>query len=98
MVTGPLRIVLWILGGLALVWALLGLAMLPTMGAMMGDGMMQDGMMQGGGMADGMQCCAGGMMGMMGMMAIVTIDMLGLVGIFIYLVIDSLRRRRAAAG
>jgi hypothetical protein len=31
----------------------------------------------------------------MGMMALQTIVMLGLVGVFIYLVIDSLRRRRA---
>lgn len=92
MVSGPLRVVLWVLGGLAVLWALFGLAMLPVMGRMMGRGTMQGGMM-GGDMMDGAMPCCGG--GMMGMMALQTIGMLGLVGVFIYLVIDSLRRRRA---
>lgn len=97
MVTGGLRVVLWVLGGLAVLWLILGIVMMPAMGRMMEGGMMHGGMMgpgmmQGGGMGEGMMCCGGGMMGMM---AIQTIAMLGLVGIFIYLVVDSVRRRRA---
>lgn len=95
MVTGPLRTVLWILGGLAIVWAVAGLAMLPSMGRMMEGGMMGGGMMQGG-MGEETMCCGGGMMGMMGFMALQTISMLGLAGIFIYLVVDAIRRRRAS--
>ncbi|MEW5926085.1 MAG: hypothetical protein AB1941_01230 [Gemmatimonadota bacterium] len=46
MVTGPLRTVLWIMGGLVIVWAVAGLAMLPstarmTEGATMGGGTAQ---------------------------------------------------------
>ena len=96
MVTGPLRLVLWILGGLAVAWLVLGLAMLPAMARMMGGGMMSEGMMGSGmmqgGMGQGMACCGGSMMGMM---ALQTIPMLGLVGVFGYLVINSIRRRRA---
>lgn len=99
MVTGFLRGVLWLLGGIAVVWLILAVAMLPAMGRMMQGGMMHGGMMgQGmmqGGTGDGMTCCGGGMMGMMGMMALQTIAMLGLVGVFISLVVDSVRRRRA---
>jgi uncharacterized membrane protein len=84
MVNGSLRTVLWVLGGVAVVWLVLALAMLPAMGRMMGEG----GMMRGGMMG-------GGMMGMMGMMAAQFIAMLGLVGIFIYLVVDSIRDRAA---
>ena len=93
MVTGPLRFVLWVLGGLAVLWLILGLAMLPAMGRMMGGGMMQGGMMDGAAMGEGMMCCGGGMMGMMGLMGIQLIAMLGLVGVFIYLVVDAMRRR-----
>lgn len=85
MVSGTLRVVLWILGGLAVLWLILGLAMLPTMGRMMGmDGMMDGGMM---GMA------MGSMMTMMGLMAAQFLAMLGLVGIFAYLLVDSVRNR-----
>lgn len=88
MVTGPLRTVLWILGGLAVVWLVAGLAMLPSTGRMMseGGGMMGGGMMEGGMMMEGM-------MSMMAVMAAQFLAMLGLVGIFIYLIVDSLRRR-----
>ena len=98
MVTGPLRTVLWILGGLAVIWLIAGLAMLPSMGRMMseGGGMMDGDMMQGGTMGEGMM--GGGMMmnigGMMSMMAAQFLAMLSLVGIFIYLVVDPIRRRR----
>lgn len=90
MVSGPLRAVLWVLGGLSVVWLLSGLAMLPAMGRMMGGGgMMRGGMMEGGMMG------MGGMAAMMGMMVAQFVAMLGLVGIFVYLVVDSARRRRS---
>ena len=93
MVTGTLRAVLWILGSLAVAWLVLGLAVLPSMAGMMGEGgMMRGGMMEDGIMGGGMACCGGGMMGMM---ALQTIAMLGLVGVFVYLVADALRSRRA---
>ena len=84
MVGGPLRVALWILSSLAVLWLVLTLAMLPAMGRMMSGGMMEGGMM-GAGMMQG---------GMMGMMAIQGIVLLGLIGIFFYLVVDSLRSRR----
>lgn len=90
MVTGTLRVVLWVLGGVAVAWLVLALAMLPAMGRMMGEGGMMHGGMMGGGMMMGM----GSMMAMMGMMAAQFVGMLGLAGIFIYLVVDSLRSRR----
>lgn len=89
MVTGTLRAVLWFLGSLGALWLLLGIFLLPSMGGMMGGG----GMME----SDGMPMM-GGMMGMGTMMALMVIQliaMLGLVGIFIYLVVDSFRRRSA---
>lgn len=91
MVTGTLRVVLWILGGVAVVWLVLALAMLPAMGRMMGEGgMMHGGATQGGMMDGGMMM---GMGSMMGLMAAQFIGMLGLVGIFVYLVVDTLRSR-----
>lgn len=97
MVTGPLRTVLWILGGLAVIWLIAGLAMLPSMGRMMsgGGGMMDEGMMGEGMMGGGMMMNMGGMMSMMAMMAAQFLAMLGLVGIFVYLIVDSLRKRRS---
>ncbi len=94
MVTGTLRTVLWILGGLAVVRLLASLAMLPAMSRMMSGGMMQDGSMHGG-MMDGGIMGRMGMGGMMGMMAAQWIAMLGLAGVFVYLIVDSARRRRA---
>lgn len=87
MVTGTLRAVLWVLGTLAVVWLVSGLFMLPTMGRMMSE----EGMM-GGGMMGGM----GSMMGMMVTMGAQLLAMLGLVGVFVYLVVDSLRKRPSA--
>ena len=90
MVTGTLRTVLWFLGGLGLLWLLLGLFLLPGMSRMMGEGSMMSGGMMNGGMMQG------GMMGMGTMMILMLVQfiaMLGLVGIFIYLVVDSLRGR-----
>ena len=89
MVTGPLRVVLWVLGGAGVLWALFRLGMLFGMGgrSTTGGGTMHDGM--GYGMTDGMQGWGGGMG--WGIMSLQTIAMLGLVGIFIYLVVDSVR-------
>ena len=99
MVTGPLRTVLWILGGLAVIWLIAALAMLPSMGRMMSPegGMMGGGMMQGEMMGEGMmgRGMMGGMMSMMAMMAAQFLAMLGLVAIFVYLIVDSLRKRRS---
>ena len=89
MVTGPLRAVLWFLGALAVVWLVAGVAMLPAMGRMMEGGMMSEGMM-GDGMME-----MGGMMSMMAAMAAQLLAMIGLLGVFLYLVVDSVRRRRA---
>lgn len=96
MVRGPLRVVLWVLSSFAVLWLILTLAMLPGMGGMMSGGMMGEGAMEGGMMGGG-SMMGGGMMGMMGMMAIQGIVLLGLVGIFIYLVVDSLRSKRTDA-
>lgn len=91
MVTGTLRAALWLMGGLGVLWLLLGIFLLPGMGQMMGGG----GMMESETMP-----MMGGMMGMGTMMVLMVVQliaMLGLVGIFIYLVIDSLRRRSSTA-
>lgn len=91
MVTGTLRAVLWFLGGLGVLWALAGVFLLPSMSRMMrGGGMMGSDTMP----------MMGGMMGMGTMMVLMVaqlIAMFGLVGIFIYLLIDSLRGRSSAA-
>lgn len=95
MVKGPLRAVLWFLGGLGVVWLGLGLALLPGLGRMMGTG----GMMRGGTMHDGMMdggTMAGAMMPMMAMVVLQLVAMLGLVGVFVYLVVDSIRARSAS--
>lgn len=85
MVKGPLRVVMWILGTVGMLWLILWLVSLPAMADMM-DG---SGMMGGGMNGDGMM--AGGMMTMMGAMLLQFAGMLGLAGIFIYLVVDSVR-------
>lgn len=104
MVTGILRTVLWVLGGLASLWLLLGIVTLVAMFAM--GGMMPGaGMGMGGmdrpevtGMGIGMDGRQGmglaWMITMMGMMGSALIALVGLVGVFFYLVSDSLRKRR----
>lgn len=87
MVKGPLRTVLWMLGGLGMIWLVLWLLGLSAMGGMMGEDGMMGGGMPGGGMMDG------GMTAMMGAMLVQTFGMLGLAGIFVYLVVDTLRGR-----
>lgn len=100
MVSGRLRIVLWILGSLGVLWAAFWIYAFTSMsmgggGMMGGDGMMRGGMMQNGApareMTGGMSMRAGAMIG--GMVT-QTLGMLGLIGIFIYLVADTIRNRR----
>lgn len=96
MVTGPMRVVLWILGTVGILWLILWLVALPAMGGMTGgSGQMGGGMMGGetmGGMGgDGMM--AGGALAMTGAMYLQFTGMLGLAGIFVYLVVDSVRGR-----
>ena len=97
MVTGALRLVLWILGSLGVLWLLAGIASLPAMWQMMGEqGLMGGPMMQDGATGGGMMpMMGGGMMAMMLAMVAQFLAMVGLVGVFIYLVVDSLRHRSA---
>ena len=76
-------------------WLLACRAMLPAMSHMMGGGMMEGmhGGATGGGMMGGMGM--GSMMTMMAMMAVQFIVMLTLAGVFVYLVLDTLRARRS---
>lgn len=90
MVTGPLRVVLWVLGSIAVLWLVLGLMSLGGMVGMMGGDCPTMGPGSATGTMGGLQ-----MTSMMGAMGLQVVGMLGLVGIFIYLVVDSLRRRRA---
>lgn len=92
MVRGPLRVVLWILGAVGMLWLILWLIALPGMVDMMSEGGMMGGGMADGGMMDG-RMMGGGMMAMMGGVLLQLVGMLGLAGIFVYLVIDSLRGR-----
>ncbi len=89
MVSGPLRTVLWVLGALGVLWVLVWLVSIPTMGGMMGGGPGEGGMMGGEGAMTG-----GRMLPMSGLMVTQTLGMLGLAGIFAYLVVDTLRGRR----
>lgn len=94
MVSGPMRIVLWILGSLGVLWALFWLFAFTAMstgggGTMGGEGMMRNGAGPEGMMGE-MSMQAGAMMG--GMVT-QTLGMLGLIGIFIYLVADTVRNR-----
>lgn len=95
MVSGPLRVVLWILGGVGMLWLILWLIALPGMVDMMSEG----GIMGGGVGGPGAGGPMGGWMGGTGMVAMAGgallqfVGMLGLAGIFVYLVVDSLRGR-----
>ncbi len=101
MVSGPLRVVLWILGSVGILWLVLWLIALPGMVDMMGQGGMMGGRMGDGGAGAGgpMGGWMDGWMGGTGMVAMAggvllqLVGMLGLAGIFVYLVIDSLRGR-----
>jgi hypothetical protein len=87
-VTKGLRIALWILSSLAVLWTVIALVGWVTMGCcgMMGHGGMMRGMRDGGMMMQG-----GWMAGMMLHMMVTWLVMLGLVGLFIYLVITARR-------
>lgn len=105
--TKGLRLTLWILSSLAVLWTVIALVGFVAMGGMMmggcgmmGSGMMRDSTMMGGMMGDsglmgGMH--QGGMMGggwMVGMMLATTLTwvvMLGLVGVFVYLIVTARR-------
>lgn len=93
--TNGLRVTLWILSSLALLWTVIAVIGLVTTGCC---GMPGGRMMAGGGMMRGMH--DGGMMGgawmMSGMileLALTWVVMLGLVGVFVHLIVS---RRRAA--
>jgi hypothetical protein len=86
-----LRITLWVLSSLAVVWTVSTLVGLAGMRTMMSSGMMRPGgtgETMPGMMGDGM------MMGMMLHMALTWIIMLGLVGVFIYLIVTARRVQR----
>jgi hypothetical protein len=98
--TKGLRLTLWILSSLAVLWTVITLVGFVAMGGMMSGGRMRDSTMMGGmmgdsGMMGGMH--QGGMMGggwMVGMMLHVTLTwlvMLGLVGVFVYLIVTARR-------
>lgn len=93
-----LRVALWILSSLAVLWTLIALVGVFSMvgmmggGSMMGGGMMDDSSMMGrhGGMMGG----TGGMvMGMMVHLALTWIVMLGLDAVFIHLLVAGGRAR-----
>lgn len=95
MVKGPLRGVLWLLGGLGVLWIVLVLSTTLGMGGMAGEGM-PGGMGMGGdpgeaGMMGGGSMAGMAMAAMWGVMLAQTVGMLGLAGVFVYLVVDSLR-------
>lgn len=99
MVSGRMRTVLWILGGLGVLWALFWVFAFASMGmgdgGMMGGGMGDGGMMQDGPAPEEMVGEMGSpAIAMIGGMVAQTLGMLGLVGVFIYLVIDSVRKRQ----
>lgn len=87
-----LRITLWFLSSLAVLWTLIMLTSLVAMGGLMGDGKMMDGRMMDGRMMGDMPMI--GMMAMMVAMGLVWVVMLSLDGLFIYLASRSLRERR----
>jgi len=87
--TRGLRATLWILSSLAVLWTIIALVGLATMGhgGMMGGGVMgESGMMRGGWMG-----------GMMLHMTLTWVVMLGLVGVFVYLLVSVRRERRLGA-
>lgn len=86
--TKGLRLTLWILSSLAVLWTVIALVGWFTIGCcgMMGHGGMMRGGMQGGGMMHG-----GWMAGMMVELTLTWLVMLGLVGVFVYLVITARR-------
>ncbi len=97
--TKGLRIALWILSSLAVLWTLVALAGFFTMGGMMGRcGMMGGrrvgGAMMGGGMMGDSATMGMWMVGMMLHMTLTWVVMLGLVGVFAYLVTSSRRSGR----
>lgn len=85
MVKGPLRGVLWLLGGLGVLRVVLVLSTTIGMGGMAGGGM-PGGIGMGGGSMAGTAMAA-----MWGVALALTVGMLGPASVFVYLVMDSLR-------
>lgn len=83
--TKGLRLTLWILSSLAVLWTVIALVGFVAMGGMMGDSGMMGGMHQGGMMGGAW------MPGMMLHMTLTWLVMLGLVGVFIYLIVTARR-------
>ena len=109
--TRGVRIALWLLSSLAVLWTITTLVMMGSMAATMGacpmcrmmmtgSGMMQPGASAGAdsvAMGSGMMSGAmPAMMWMMLSMGLSWIVMLGLDAVFIYLIIDAVRNRRRA--
>lgn len=97
MVSGPMRTILWALGAVGMAWVIVWLIALGTMGSMMwGPGMM-------GGGRPGVGTASGAMVGGATALAgggtlLQLVGMVGLAGIFVYLVVDTLRDRSASGG
>lgn len=90
--TKGLRITLWSLSSLAVLWTIIALVGVFTVGR---GGMMNGGMMGSSGMAGGMHASgsmgSGLVAGMMVHMALTWLVMLGLVGVFVYLAVTARR-------
>jgi hypothetical protein len=89
--TKGLRLTLWILSSLAVLWTVIALVGFLAMGGMMGGGMMRDNTMMGGMMGDSGMMGGGWMVGMMLEMTLTWVVMLGLVGVFVYLIVTARR-------
>lgn len=94
MVTGPLRVVLWILGSLGMLWLVLWLVSIAIMDGAVGGWMAGNGMAGGAGMMNGGgMVMDGAFVSMMGAMFAQFVGMIGLAGIFVYLLVDTARGR-----
>jgi len=85
-----LRVTLWVLSSIAVLWTALTVAGLVRMGTMMGGGMMRGGTSDMGTMGGPM------MAGMILYCALTVIVMLGLDGVFVYLIVTSRRPTQAS--
>ena len=95
--TSGIRITLWLLSSLAVLWTIGALVMgVAMMGGMMGGACPMCGTgMDGAGMG-GSGMGGGGMMWMMLTMGLTWLVMLGLDAVFVYLIVTEVRRRRSA--
>lgn len=97
MVRGPLRAVLWALGAVGMAWVIIWAIALGTMGGMMGAGPMGGpgtmGPAPAGGAAMSPSMGGGAIALAGGGMLLQLVGMTGLAGIFVYLIVDTLRGR-----